>query len=172
MYVYLLSVASLLPLLIRLRVVSYFSLQSYCARNSSMRAQSRDKRGRKPEKKKITYATTAVSGFGKRKRHLCTGIDNSFLLSFISSLTTTMSATWDVKWPNYYLLLLLQVIPVNVNYSYFTLYKASSLNLTIIWSKRGSFYAFLLCRIFIRRSHGSSLSAIVRSDSICFYWNG
>ena len=30
------------------------------------------------------------------------------------------------------LLLLLQVIPVKVNYNYFTLYKASSLNLKII----------------------------------------
>ena len=34
------------------------------------------------------------------------------------------------------LLSLLQVIPVKVNYNYFTLYKASSLNLKIIWSKR------------------------------------
>ena len=31
-----------------------------------------------------------------------------------------------------YLLLLLQVIPLKVNYNYFTLYKASSLNLKII----------------------------------------
>ena len=70
------------------------------------------------------------------------------------------------------LLLLLQVIPVKVNYNYFTLYKASSLNLKIIWSKRVSFFVFLRCCIFIRRRHGSRLSAIVRSDSICFYWNG
>ena len=34
------------------------------------------------------------------------------------------------------LLLLLQVVPVKVNYNYFTLYKASRLNLKIIWSKR------------------------------------
>ena len=68
------------------------------------------------------------------------------------------------------LLLLLQVIPAKVNYNYFTLYKASNLNLKIIWSKRVSFFVFLWCRIFMRRSHGSRLSAIVRSDSICFYW--
>ena len=64
------------------------------------------------------------------------------------------------------------MIPVKVNYNYFTLYKASSLNLKIIWSKRVSFFVFLRCRIFIRRSHGSRLFAIVRSDSICFYYNG
>ena len=69
-------------------------------------------------------------------------------------------------------LLLLQVTPVKVNYNYFTLYKASSLNLKIIWSKRVSFLVFLRCRIFIQRIHSSRLSAIVRSDSICFYWNG
>ena len=34
------------------------------------------------------------------------------------------------------LLLLLQVIPEKVNHNYFTLYKASSLNLKIIWSKK------------------------------------
>ena len=67
---------------------------------------------------------------------------------------------------------LLQVIPVKVNYNYFTLYKASSLNLKIIWSKRVSFFVFLRCGIFIRRSHGSMLFAMVISDSICFYWNG
>ena len=66
------------------------------------------------------------------------------------------------------LLLLLQVKPVKVIYNYFTLYKASSLNLKIIWSKRVRFFVFLRCRIFIRRSHVSRLSAIVRSDSICF----
>jgi len=64
------------------------------------------------------------------------------------------------------------VTPVKVNYNYFTLYKASSLNLKIIWSKRVSFLVFLRCRIFMQRSHSSRLSAIVRSDSICFYWNG
>ena len=63
------------------------------------------------------------------------------------------------------------MIPVKVNYNYFTLYKASSLNLKIIWSKRVSFFVFLRCRKFIRRSHGSRLSVIVRSDAICFYWN-
>ena len=46
-----------------------------------------------------------------------------------------------------------------------------SLNLKIIWSKRVSFFVFLRCRKFIRRSHGSRLSVIVRSDAICFYWN-
>ena len=56
-----------------------------------------------------------------------------------------------------------------VNYSYFTVYKASSLNLKIILSKRVSVFVFLRCRIFIRRSHSSRLSVIVRSDSICFY---
>ena len=70
------------------------------------------------------------------------------------------------------LLLLLQVIPVKVNYNYFTLYKASSLNLKMLWSKSVSFFVFLRCRIFIRRSHGSRLSAIVRSDPICCYWYG
>ena len=55
------------------------------------------------------------------------------------------------------LLLLLQVIPVKVNYNYFTLYKASSLNLKIIWSKRVSFFVFLRCRISIRRSHNKHL---------------
>ena len=69
-------------------------------------------------------------------------------------------------------LLLSQVIPLKVNYNYFTLYKASSLNVKIIWSKRVSFFVFLRFHIFTRRSHGSRLSAIVRSDSICFYWNG
>ena len=63
------------------------------------------------------------------------------------------------------------MIPVKVNYNYFTLYKASSLNLKIIWSKRVSFFVFRRCRKFIRRSHGSRLSVIVRSDAICFYWN-
>ena len=48
--------------------------------------------------------------------------------------------------------------------------KASSLTLKIIWSKRVSFFIFLRCRILMRRSHGSRLSAIVRSDSICCYW--
>ena len=67
------------------------------------------------------------------------------------------------------LLLLLQVIPVKVNYNYFTLYKALSLNLKIIGSKRVSFFVFLRCRVFIRRSHGSRLSAMMRSDSISFY---
>ena len=61
---------------------------------------------------------------------------------------------------------------VIVKYNYFILYKASSLTLKIIWPKRVSFFVFLRCRIFILRSHGSRLSAIVRSDSICFYWNG
>ena len=70
------------------------------------------------------------------------------------------------------LLLFLEVIPVKVNYNCFTLYKASSLNLKIIWSKRVSFFVFLWRRIFIRGSHGSRLSAIMRSDSICLYWNG
>ena len=69
------------------------------------------------------------------------------------------------------LLLLLQVIPVKANYNYFTLYKASSLNLEISWSKRVSFYFFLQYRKFLRRSHRSRFSAIVRSDAICFYWN-
>ena len=73
---------------------------------------------------------------------------------------------------NIIIILLLQVIPVKVNYNYFTLYKASSLNLKIIWSKRVRFFDFLRCCIFIRRIHGSRLSAIVRSDAICFYWNG
>ena len=44
-----------------------------------------------------------------------------------------------------------------INYNYFTVYKSSSLNLKIVWSKRVSFFAFLRCRKFIRRSHGSSL---------------
>ena len=69
------------------------------------------------------------------------------------------------------LLLLLQVIPVKVNYKYFTPYKVSSLNLKIIWSKRVSFFVFLRCCKFIRRSHGSMLSVVVGSDAICFYWN-
>ena len=69
------------------------------------------------------------------------------------------------------LLLILKVIPVKVNYNYFTLHKASSLNLKIIWSKRVSFFVFLRSHTFIRRSHGSRLSVIVRSDAICFYWN-
>ena len=69
------------------------------------------------------------------------------------------------------LLLLLQLIPVKVNYNYSSLYKASSLNLKIWW-KMVSFFVFLRCCIFIRRSQGSRLSAIVRSDSSCFYWNG
>ena len=60
---------------------------------------------------------------------------------------------------------------VKVNYNYFTLYKASSLNLKIIWSKRVSFFVFFRSHKFIRRSHGSRLSVIVRSDAICFYWN-
>ena len=64
------------------------------------------------------------------------------------------------------------MIPLKVNYSYFTLYKASSLNLKTLWSKIVSFFVFLRCRIFIRRSHGSRLSAIVRSVSICFCCNG
>ena len=67
--------------------------------------------------------------------------------------------------------MLLQVIPVKVNYNYFILYKASSLNLKIIWSKRVSFFVFPRCRTLIRRSHGSRLFIIVRSGAICFYWN-
>ena len=63
------------------------------------------------------------------------------------------------------------MIPVKVNFKYFTLYKASSLNLKIIWSKRVSFFVFPRCRKLIRRSHGSRLFVIVRSDAICFYWN-
>ena len=60
-------------------------------------------------------------------------------------------------------------MPVKVNYNSFTLYKALSLNLKIIGSKRGSFFfVFLRCRVFIRRSHGSRLSAMMRSDSISF----
>ena len=55
---------------------------------------------------------------------------------------------------------------------YFALYETSSLNLKIILSKRVSFFVFLRCCILIRPSHGSRLSAIVRSDFICFYWNG
>ena len=47
-----------------------------------------------------------------------------------------------------------------------------SLNLKIIWSKRVSFFVFLRCRVFIRQSHGSRLSAMMRSDSISFYSNG
>ena len=60
------------------------------------------------------------------------------------------------------------MIPVKVNYNYFTLYKASSLNLKIIWSRRVSysFFVFLRCRKFIRRSHSSRLSVIVTSDAI------
>ena len=46
------------------------------------------------------------------------------------------------------LLLLLQVISIKVNYNYFTLYKNSSLNLKIIWSKRElSVFVFFRCRI-------------------------
>ena len=60
---------------------------------------------------------------------------------------------------------------IKVNFNYFTLYKASSLNLKIIWSKRVSFFVFLRSHTFIRRSHGSRLSVIVRSDAIYFYWN-
>ena len=37
---------------------------------------------------------------------------------------------------------------------------------------KGLAFIFLRCRIFIRRTNGSRLSAIVTSDSICFYWNG
>ena len=59
------------------------------------------------------------------------------------------------------------MILAKVNYNYFTLSKASCLNLKIIWLKSVSFFVFLRCRIFIRRTHGSRLSAIVRSDSIC-----
>ena len=69
-------------------------------------------------------------------------------------------------------LLLLQVKPVNVNYNYFTQCKTSSLNLKIIWSKRVSFFVFLRCRKFIRRSHGLRLSVSVKTNVICFYWNG
>ena len=72
----------------------------------------------------------------------------------------TTKISWMHRWP------------VIVNYNYFTLYKASSLTLKIIWPKRVSFFVFLRCRIFILRSHRSRLSSIVRSDSICFYWNG
>ena len=43
-----------------------------------------------------------------------------------------------------------------VNYNYFSLYKASSLNLKMIWSRRVSFFVFLRCRIFIGQSHGYS----------------
>ena len=32
-------------------------------------------------------------------------------------------------------------------------------------------FVFLRCRKFLRRSHGSRLSALLRNDSICFYWN-
>ena len=42
-------------------------------------------------------------------------------------------------------------------YNYLTQYKASSLNLKIISSKRISFFVFLWCRIFIRPSHASRL---------------
>ena len=61
---------------------------------------------------------------------------------------------------------------VKVNCNYFTLYKALHLKLKIIWSKRVNLFVCLCCRILIRRSHGSRLSATVKSDSICFYWNG
>ena len=44
-----------------------------------------------------------------------------------------------------------------INYNYFTVYKSSTLNLKIVWSKMVSFFVFLRCRKFIRRSHGSSL---------------
>ena len=37
-----------------------------------------------------------------------------------------------------------------------------SLKLKIIWSKRVNLFVCLWCRIFIRRSHGSRLSAVVR----------
>ena len=47
------------------------------------------------------------------------------------------------------------MIPVKVNHNYFTLYKASSLNLKTIWWKRVTFFVFLRCRIFKPRSHGS-----------------
>ena len=43
-----------------------------------------------------------------------------------------------------------------VNYNYFRLYKASSLNLKMIWSRRVSFFVFLRCRIFMGQSHGYS----------------
>ena len=86
---------------------------------------------------------------------------------------TIKHSTTQIKFP---LLLLwwwwwLQVIPVKMNYKYFTLYKAWSLNLKIIWSKRVSFFVFLRCSKLIRRSHGSRSSVIGRSDAICFYWN-
>ena len=50
------------------------------------------------------------------------------------------------------LLLLLQVIPVKVNYNYFTLKKASRLNLKVIYLKRLSFFVLLRCRIFMTKS--------------------
>ena len=74
-------------------------------------------------------------------------------------------------WWWWWWLLFLQVIPIKVHYNYFTIYKASSLNRKIFWSKKVSFFVFVRCRICIRQSHGSRLSAIVKSDCICFYWN-
>ena len=108
------------------------------------------------------------------KHWVFTQLHNFFWWSIQLKLKASIISYLFVLWLLLLLLLLflLQLKPVKVNYNYFTLYKASSLNLKIIWSKRVSFFVFLRCRIFIRRSHGSRLSAIVRSDSICFYWNG
>ena len=65
------------------------------------------------------------------------------------------------------------MIRVKVDYSYFTLYKASSLNTRKIDQKELAFSSFFGgAYLYIRRSHGSRLSAIVKSDSICFYENG
>ena len=65
------------------------------------------------------------------------------------------------------------MIRVKVNYSYFTLYKASSLNTRIIDQKELAFSSFFSgAYLYIRRSHGSRFSAIVKSDSISFYENG
>ena len=78
---------------------------------------------------------------------------------------------WWWWWWWWWWWLFLQVIPIKVHYNYFTIYKASSLNRKIFWSKKVSFFVFVRCRICIRQSHGSRLSAIVKSDCICFDWN-
>ena len=101
----------------------------------------------------------------------------SIMCSYVPVKEVNVTNVYEINhmfiwwWWWWWLSLLLQVIPIKVNYNYFTLYKASSLNRKIFWSKKVSFFVFVRCRIFIRQSHGSRLSAIVKSDCICFYWN-
>ena len=101
----------------------------------------------------------------------------SIMCSYVPVKEVNVTNVYEINhmfiwwWWWWWLSLLLQVIPIKVNYNYFTLYKASSLNRKIFWSKKVSFFVFVRCRIFIRQSHGSRLSAIVKSDCICFYWH-